>query len=169
LEVQLQTSRQPAILGLPVFQGYACNSVDCLHLTTSEQLIKKHCKKDHGHSYPRDKHAASVVQLQTFFSKTPKYFQVTSASANVSTLTTSLDPHTLASAPTSDARNILNSRYQLAQSSSQARQHAEPQHISEITPWLRVTQFHLHKATFGNVDDFQGSFYIPAGTDDAPL
>jgi Orsellinic acid/F9775 biosynthesis cluster protein D/DEAD/DEAH box helicase/Helicase conserved C-terminal domain len=170
LEVQLPTSRLPAILGLPVFQGYACNSVDCLHLTTSEQLIKKHCKKNHDHSYPRDKDAASVVQLQTFFSKTPKYFQVTSASANdASTLTTPLDPHPLANTPTSDARSILNSRYQLAQSSSQARQHAEPQHISEITPWLRVTQFHLHKATFGEVDDFQGSFCIPAGADDESL
>ena len=35
--------------------------------------------------------------------------------------------------------------------------------------WLRVTQFHLRKSHFGDVDNFQGLFCIPAGTDDESL
>jgi superfamily II DNA helicase RecQ len=154
---------QSPISGLPVYPGYTCNSVDCHYLTTSAQLIRKHVPAKHGRQYTRTNGTASAVSLQSFFARFPRYFQVSNINAECD------PPVTTLSSP-SVARQDLDSRYALAlsQSSDQPSGH-EVQHISEITPWLRITNFHTHKMTFGDIDDFRDVLRLPRRQNDLLL
>ena len=134
-DVVLPPSGQPPILGLPVLNGYACNSVVYTTLTTSKQVITRHCRKVHGQKFVDDNVVAIRVSLQTLFTKSPKYFRVTPSNKSQPT-TASLPTHPLLGTTNSDARNTLDERYKLAQSSSQLHPYSskQPLHISEITP-----------------------------------
>ena len=126
-------------------------------------MIRKHIPKEYGGKYSKGSSAASVVRLQTFFTKSLQYFRV----ANL-ILPTTISTFNLIN--TIDARRDLNNRYQLllneASPSSLAR---EPQYISEITPWLRVTNFHIYKQAIGDIDDFREVLRLPRRADDVSL
>ena len=86
-DVQPPPANEPPIDGLPVYDGYACNSIDCQYLTTSEELIRKHIPKQYGRKYSKGNGATSIVKLQNLFAKSLQYFQVENPNPPTSTAT----------------------------------------------------------------------------------
>jgi superfamily II DNA helicase RecQ len=162
-EVQPPLPNQPPIQGLTEYDGFACNSIGCQYLTTSRQLVRKHVSKAHSQRYSLDNGTVSTVKLQTFFAKQPQYFRV--SNCNSASVPASVD-----TVDVSDARTDLDSRYQLSlQHTTRSGRDQETQHISEVTPWLRTTTFHIHKEVFGDVDDFRDVLRLPHRDGDLSL
>lgn len=153
----------PPVSGLPTYPGYACSSVDCQYSTTSAQLMRKHASAQHGRRQGRSPQRASPVTLQAFFARSCRYFLV-------SNINVGHPRPDLGRAPTSIARQNLDGRYEVALSQlSRPQSELEVQHVSEITPWLRVTNFHTHTAKFGDVDDFRDVLRLPRRQEDVSL
>ena len=162
-EVQLPTLDQPPIAGLPIYDGYACNSMNCQYLTTSKKLRRNHVVKEHHRQYSRDREIVSIVRLQTFLAKSPQYFRVANIDPSPSTATFN-------TINTTHARNDLDDRHRLSlDHASPDTRRREAQYISEITPWLRVTGFHVHKQAIGAIDDFREVLRLPRRNDDLSL
>ena len=154
----------PFIAGLTHENGYVCNTGDCTYRTTSEEIIQRHASKEHGidsRRKQRERHIYSKVLLQFFFAKAPDYFIVEPSAATLASPTQSNPP--LPSVPLSSSSqaalvdhdqsisSILSLRIREAAEEQKARyrQIGEPNHVSEITPWLRKSGFHKHLA---NID-----------------
>ena len=163
----------PFIAGLTHENGYVCNTGDCTYRTTSEEIIQRHVSKEHGidsRRKQRERHIYSKVLLQFFFAKAPDYFIVEPSAATLASPTQSNPP--LPSVPLSSSSqaalvdhdqsisSILSLRIREAAEEQKARyrQIGEPNHVSEITPWLRKSGFHKHLA---NIDGEVMQYHHP--------
>lgn len=142
--------------------GFKCNKVDCRYRTGSERKMRTHCSHAHGIDRWTDQRALQIysrVTLQWLFSKTPQYFIV-----DTSTESPSLPSSPPTSSPstrympssspctatylTSFTASGLAHRFSQISDDRRAhyRQIGEPQHVSELTPWLKKARFHQHLA-----------------------
>ena len=140
-DVLLPPNGQLFVKGLAVHDGWTCNVGSCIFLTGSRDRIRQHCSKEHLINIKTDAGAASPVKLQTLFVKNPKYFTVV--------VTPDCPPRpTGAEALRSPHLTVSGTDSDQAQFSqlSQYNQVQTPQHVSEITPWLTRTGFHIHLA-----------------------
>ena len=155
----------PFIPGLAHKEGFVCNAVTCNSRTASQEVIERHCSKEHSidsRQKQRERQAYSTVTLQHLFAKAPEYF-IVNPDMSAPSATTSPPPSTqlisssLRSLPSSQVRPPISTqtlssalsirlRSAVEQNKARYRQVGEPQHVSEITPWLRKTRFHLHVA-----------------------
>lgn len=162
-DVLLPPSGQLFVKGLPVHDGWTCNVGSCVFLTGSRDRIRQHCSKDHQINIKTDAGAASPVKLQTLFMKNPKYFTVV--------VTPGCPPWTTRRrSPSVPAPDRLRDRFDRAQSSQLSRyDHVQtPQHVSEITPWLKRTEFPTHLAGVKK-DNLASSYRVPRASEDPSL
>ena len=149
----------PLISGLMHEEGFACTSKRCQYRTASEQKIERHCSKEHGIQSRRqqvERHSYSKVILQFLFAKSPEYFIVEptpphptqSATPTTGTriVTTSSQVSQISDVPSISATLSLRVREAIDEQKARHRQIGEPNHVSEITPWLRKSRFHKHLA-----------------------
>ncbi|KAK4934261.1 hypothetical protein LTR10_024414 [Elasticomyces elasticus] len=141
----------------------------CQYRTVSEQKVQRHCSKDHGvdiRRKQRERSMYSKVRLQCLFAKTTDYWivqrevlrtevppedngpGVVGASSNSPTQfrTTSSSTSHRTSQSRRHMAQSLTTRFSSAIEEDKARyrQLGEPNHISEITPWLRKSAMHKH-------------------------
>ena len=162
-DVLLPPNGQLFVKGLAVHDGWTCNVGSCIFLTGSRDRIRQHCSKEHLINIKTDAGAASPVKLQTLFVKNPKYFTVV--------VTPDCPPRTnRRRSPSVPAPDRLRDRFDQAQFSqlSQYNHVQTPQHVSEITPWLTRTGFHIHLAGVQK-DDLASSYRVPRADEDRPL
>lgn len=163
--VSCPPDHSPFIPGLAHKEGFVCNAVTCNSRTASQEVIERHCSKEHSidsRQKQRERQAYSTVTLQHLFAKAPEYF-IVNPDMSAPSATTSPPPSTqlisssLRSLPSSQVRPPISTqtlssalsirlRSAVEQNKARYRQVGEPQHVSEITPWLRKTRFHLHVA-----------------------
>jgi hypothetical protein len=170
-EVTTPPDYSPFIHGLQHEEGFVCNAVTCHYRVASEQKIQRHCSKEYGVDVRRkqkERGMYSKVMLQFLLAKNPQYFIVQLSSANATTAsaggptpmsTPTRPPLSIPPTPltTTDSQQSPSYDSQLVSSAlsvrirsatdrrkERYRQIREPNHISEITPWLRKSRFHQH-------------------------
>jgi superfamily II DNA helicase RecQ len=148
----------PFIQGLSHSIGYVCNTGECTDRTTSEELIQRHVSKVHGvdsRRKQRERRVYSKVVLQRFFAKVPEYFIVQSDATTPSSTPSILPTPSIPLSSSHQATRIdhdpsissvlsLRIREAAEEQKARYRQIGEPNHVSEITPWLRKSGFHKH-------------------------
>ena len=163
---------RPPIDGLPVYNGYQCGQ--CTFMTIGRKELQRHCSKSHKHTSMQ---AAQfqTVQLQTLWAENKhiRYFEVVSRQLNIYSPTAeSITTHLPFNAPPPQAitNEQLKRRFKNAQTKVSERDQklGEPQHISEVTPWLRATGFYLHVADI-DLKTLPASYAVPKGEDDPQL
>jgi superfamily II DNA helicase RecQ len=154
------TDYTPFITDLQSALGYYCSTMDCDYRSISADTIRKHASGQHRKvkmSSDRQQQIYSRVTLQWLFAKTPVYFIVTSVATQPITAPSegifSSSPPPVLPQPSSTyftaatpARLALRFSQLDDQDRAHYRQIGEPQHVSEITPWLKKTGFDRHLA-----------------------
>jgi len=150
------------ISGLPIYDGYGCDAVDCNFLTVNVDSIKQHCFKLHNWKRKLTKSIPyRAAKLQTLWAKTQhvEYFIVvpldqSSSSSNGNSAVGSSRMALLSNAEAESGWNALQIRFKEAQDKRAERysQVQVPAYISEITPWLKSTGYHIYLAEL-NVED----------------
>lgn len=156
-DVILPNNGELPIPGLSIHPGHQC--CDCDLLTKDDDKIRRHCS--------RQQHSSRRVQLQTLFTRTGyiRYFVVTASGVRHTNSVPVASGSTPGSAPlsslpapapapstaspsdqTEPAWTSISQRFRQAQDKQQERyaKITKPNHTSELTPWLRRTDFHVH-------------------------
>ena len=149
----------PLIPRLGHEEGFACTSKCCQYRTASEQKIERHCSKEHGIQSRRqqiERHSYSKVILQFLFAKSPEYFiveptpphptQSATPTTGTQIVTTGSQVSQISDVASISAALSLRVREAIDEQKARHRQIGEPNHVSEITPWLRKSRFHKHLA-----------------------
>jgi hypothetical protein len=168
---------QTRVEGLRVHDGWSCNVGSCTTVSTSHDAIRQHCSRVHRLNV-KAAGVVSQVKLQTLFVKNPQYFIVTVPevdlrSSSARQRATGVSPAAAASSSSSSSHTPVEAGFRsLRLQLSQARQHRQarhttipdPQHVSEVTPWLRRTEFHIH---LGGLDPaaFTAAYQLPKAAD----
>jgi hypothetical protein len=148
------------IPGLAHCQGFVCNTVTCAHRVGSREKIERHCSKEHGVASRRQQREGqlySEVVLQYLFAKNPEYFIVRFPTHAPTlpinpTRRPATDPPLLGNQVSIGSTTLVSSALSLRihhaaeEQKARYRQIGEPNHVSEITPWLRKSGFHQHLA-----------------------
>ena len=168
------------ISGLPIHDSYCCDAADYNFLTVNLDSIKQHCFKLHGWKRKLNKSIPyRAAKLQTLWVKTQdvNYFIIippasrsgsSSSSAN-GTVNSSKTP-LLSATEAESGWNALQIRFKEAQDKRAERysQVQVPAHISEITPWLKSTRYHIHLTEL-NVEELPQSYRLPDAQDERLL
>lgn len=159
-EVRLPRPLEPAIEGLVEHR----DSFECLHcglLTISDDAIKRHVSSEHGYKGKarNSREAWRNCNLQTFFKKTEhvRYFKVeVNCSENHV-------PLAIREATSTVARDELNKDFDEAQLLASQRYDTvrAPEHVSEMTPWLKRTGFWRHLVGLDKMD-IGDTYKLPA-------
>jgi len=164
-EVTRPPDYSPFIHGLRFHEGFACTATgSCRYLRASEEKLERHGSKEHGVDTRRKQREQSMyrkVMLQCFFVKAPDYWIVQgetshtreqpapgdtndglggSSSADSTSRSRSQPGRGVAHALAASLKNAIK------EDEGRYRQLGEPNHVSEISPWLRKSGFHKHLA-----------------------
>ena len=149
----------PLISGLAHEEGFVCNVINCNYRTTSKEIFERHYSKQHGidsRRKQREQQSYSKAVLQYFFARSPEYFIVDPTYSTPTSSTQLPSPTPCASIPLSSQLSQINDtqhissalsirlRTAVEENKARYRQIGEPNHVSEITPWLRKSRFHIH-------------------------
>ena len=175
-DVVLPDNGELPIPGLSIHPGHQC--CDCDLLTKNNDKIRRHCSKQ--------QHSSRPVQLQTLFRRKEhvRYFVVVPSGVRHINSVPIENDSALDSAPpsslpgpstsgtsrldrTESAWTSISQRFGQAQDKQQERyaKITKPNHTSELTPWLRRTDFHVH---LYNIDkgDIPGTIELPKQGDE---
>ena len=163
-EAVLPTPDSVPISGLPLYSGYRCGNCD--FRTTGLESVRRHCSKVHKQTSNKTA-AFKAVQLQTLWAekKYIQYFEVVSRDLNVDS-----SPQDRPHPPPPNSRDQLKKRFEDAQTKQSERYQTlgDPQHKSEVTPWLRATGFHVHLADI-DLKLLPTSYALPKDDEDPRL
>lgn len=170
IEVTNPPDNSPLIHGLQFFEGYVCTATDaCKYRVASQEKIQRHCSREHGVDTRRKQKERLMyrkVILQHFFAKAKveDYWVVQQAPAihgsetnsgatgtenpesSLSTSAAGSGSGRLSQPLRPNISQAILSRVENAVQRNEARyqQIGEPNHVSEISPWLRKSRFHHH-------------------------
>ena len=174
---------------LPVLTAWQCQAPRCDYITTSRQRRFQHQSSKHGLNSKRKQREAECdreIQVQTLFVKTRRYFIIDPAkppqigepidSPN-DTNNDKINPNT--HNPSNENSNIDDEKTPLCdvsqrfynvfrQQYERYRRITEPEHPSELTPWLRRSRFHEHVLDL-DPESFRGSYIVPREEDNLIL
>lgn len=163
-EVTFPPDESPFIHGLQFYEGWVCTVESCTDRSRSKERLQRHCSKVHGIDIRRRQAERSMyrkVVLQCFFAKATHYWIVQpetphpqeqpapsesgdrvegASSIRGSRPRGHLLSHRVAHALTASLA------YAVRADEDRYRQLGEPNHVSEISPWLRISGFHYHLA-----------------------
>ena len=175
---------RPPHYGAPIpeldyVRGWQCNIGDCFYLSRSEEKLQRHGSSKHGLDSARKRRevgAYSAVHLQSWFAKSKDYFIVDPRLAHQpseSDIHTSVrqTPYLSARSAVSESRlSDLTERFRASQETQKEkyRRIEEPQHTSELTPWLRLCKYHEHLGGI-DVDLIESSYDVPKTPEDDPF
>ena len=173
-EVVQPSHGQTRVDGLRVHDGWSCNVGRCTAVSINRDVIGHHCSRVHRLNV-KAAGVVSRVKLQTLFVKNPQYFIVTVPEVDLrhpqerrpaSAAAAAVSPPPSSSAPVDAAFTALRQQLGQARHHRQARHGTipDPKHVSEITPWLRRTQFHVHLSGLDPVA-FTGAYQLPKAAD----
>ncbi len=170
----------------------------CSFRIASKEIIGRHCSKEHGVDTRRKQRERSLyrrVMLQCLFAKATEYWIVQTELGSASTpsrvgsgVSGAINPDrsTPRGVP-SPQLSVSSSRLtprnpnhtvahalaaqiddELQRDKERYRQTGEPNHVSEVTPWLQKSQFHKHLAGL-DADDIATSRAAPQSEDEPRL
>jgi Orsellinic acid/F9775 biosynthesis cluster protein D len=166
-EVVRPSHGQTRVEGLRVHDGWSCDVDSCTTVSTSHDAIRQHCSRVHRLNV-KAAGMVSRVKLQTLFREHPQYFIVTVPEVDLRS-SPARQRATGVSPPASPSRTPMEAAFtSLCRQLGQARQHRrarhttvpDPKHVSEVTPWLRRTQFHIYLSGL-NPAAFTAAYQLP--------
>lgn len=138
------------IRGLAILDGWQCNVVHCTKRSTSLELVQRHCSKKHNlisKAQRQEGDTISKILMQRWFAKGGRYWRITPRRTGVVLPSNPSSPALFPmSSPPALASTVLHHLAEtVASQQQQARRFIQrSEHTAEISPWLRLCQYHVH-------------------------